>query len=1094
MNRGTYSIGIGLLSLATFLAIGSGAVSSDTRPRAPYPAAVATAPERGGSPAAGQELVRRPIGTARPPLDLRRELPVAGRLAAPFTAPPQAFNMTTFPRPPATGAPTASRDQHPDWSADERSIVFASDRTNRDGTAAGARFHLWQASSDGAALAQLTGAGAEGALDQLYPAFSPENGRVAYAGQPANGAPAQLFVLDTGSGARTQLTGPGAGVGLGAELVDVQKPTWSPAGDRIAFAARPASGQAFQVFLIEVGTRAVARLTHGAEGVESVDPIWSPDGHWIAFASTGKATSADGAFIEGGSDHDLWMTQSTPPARGRQTIHVTQGPPDDREPAFSPRVADDPSGLGTGQEVLLAFASNRAGTYDIWWIVALDAKGLIVAENSVENPVRLLLTNDANPADGAPLGRSQERYPTWARFVQSDSVAYQTDATGNGDIWQASLLDRVAPAVEAVDEAAGEIVRVTPRQTAPGTPVRIEARVRDLQSGVDSVWAQFKDPDGKFQGTQDAEHKLFRRVTKMVGDTKVELFEEYECEGVSAASGGGPPRYFRGTRAATPVASYVPVNDDRFAFTGTDRPPLDGSSEERPAHWLRLWDDGPAPGGHEPPESVAGDSVFSGEWTTPTDGSDYYLDVIVYDRATDPLGRFPGRGNWKVYDNIGGFSTAPFVASRNVLAVMDHTLGQKILGAQIVRTASGASVQLTYPSMGVESYILDHDEKLRPVIVIEEMDDQGNPVITKVPIPGWRNNLGSTSLAGDNYDIWRVLARGPIDPGTLASYGPVTDRQPAPVQPGNPRPRVVAERAVLWAAPFAGNIWVGRGSITDPQTQATLAQFVQRGGRLWVSGQDIAWALTAGGTTANPFLTSVLRAQYAADVPPADWFNPTRGALLIPAALPEHPIAVDPLGSFAAQPTSPLFPVDLDSYPFLGTNDVLQTGESVAVYVYSLGPGTEEAPVQGVPALLAVANESGEGRVIFSSVGLEQVGRHYEGEGEALACFNYRGRLTHAGLCWLTHFGVQGRVTDTSRQPLAGVIVRAIGDPAQGAVGTALTNADGTYLIRGLSPRPGGYTLEASLSGFLFQHERFGSEHGLGRRVTRDLVMSRVGR
>jgi Tol biopolymer transport system component len=1031
----------------------------------------------------------------RPAIDLRRELPTGGRLAGPFDAPPQSFNMTTVPRTPEPGTPTPARDLHPDWSTDERSIVFASNRTARDGAAAGPRFHLWHSSADGTIVTPLANP-AEADREQLYPALSPEMGRVAYAGQPAPGAPAQLFVLDLLTGTRTQLTGPNVGVGVGATLSDVTRPTWSPGGDRVAISARAEGVPAAEIYVVEVATRGVAALTRGAEGIESVDPAWSPDGRWIAFASTGKAADENGVFTSGGSDHDLWLVSPVPPQPGRGMARLTQEASDDREPAWSPRAADNSVGLGTGGRALLAFASNRAGSYDIWWLPGLDDKGVPQPESDTKNVARLLVTNDVNPADGTPLGRSQERYPTWARFVTSANVAYQTDATGNGDLWQASVMDIIAPALEAVDEAAGEIVRVTPRLATPGTRVRIEARVRDLQSGPESVWVQVKDPDGKYQGTQDGEHKLFKKITKPLGDVSMEVFEEWECEGVSATSGGGAPVYYRpGATRANPAPTYTPVVDDRVAFTGSEKPPYDGSDEAHPAHWLRLRDDGPAPGG-EPAGAVAGDGIYTAEWTTPTDGSDYYLDVIAYDRALDPLGRYTGRGNWKIYDNVGGFSTAPFVASRGVLVVMDNSLGQKALGIRAIPTARGTSLQFTYPSLGVESEILDRDEKMLPILVWEEEVD-GELVVMRKPVPGAINNLGPTSILRDNYDLWRVLARGPIDAGTLASYAPLVDRQPDPSQPTNVRTRQVAEHAVLWSAPFAGNVWVGRGSITDPATQALLTAFVGRGGRLWVAGQDVAWALTGHGQSANVFLGTILRAEFVADVPPDDWFSPLLGGLRLFADPAEHPIVRDPLqdqGGFyspAAEEADPdpLFLADLDSYPFLGTNDVVRATEGGGrVYFYA---GAEDAVPDARAGLLAWSDEGGGRHVIFSTFGLEQVGRSYQGEGQAISSLNYRGKLTHAGLCWMTHFAIQGRITDTARRPLGGVVVRAIADPAAGPAGTALTNGDGTYLIRGLPPRPGGYDLEASLTGFLFQHAHVGSEHGLGRRVTRDMVMTR---
>src|SRR5205823_2225454 len=55
--------------------------------------------------------------------------------------------------------------------------------------------------------------------------------------------------------------------------------------------------------------------------------------------------------------------------------------------------------------------------------------------------------------------------------------------------------------------------------------------------------------------------------------------------------------------------TYVPGQDDAGAWTGMNAPPR--------GEWLPLYDDGPAPGGHEPAGQVAGDGVFSNSWQTP---------------------------------------------------------------------------------------------------------------------------------------------------------------------------------------------------------------------------------------------------------------------------------------------------------------------------------------------------------------------------------------------------------------------------------------------------------------------------------------------
>ena len=134
------------------------------------------------------------------------------------------------------------------------------------------------------------------------------------------------------------------------------------------------------------------------------------------------------------------------------------------------------------------------------------------------------------------------------------------------------------------------------------------------------------------------------------------------------------------------------------------------------------------------------------------------------------------------------------------------------------------------------------------------------------------------------YSLWRILSRGPV-PQTLLTtpapngYGasaPVT--QPAVNDPGdvgNPStaytapaadgtasPKIpVATRCVIWVSPFTGDQPLNvPGSLDDVATQTTLQAFVSNGGRLLITGQEVATALTNEGSTS--FLNNVLNATY----------------------------------------------------------------------------------------------------------------------------------------------------------------------------------------------------------------------------------------
>src|SRR5438445_8470717 len=91
---------------------------------------------------------------------------------------------------------------------------------------------------------------------------------------------------------------------------------------------------------------------------------------------------------------------------------------------------------------------------------------------------------------------------------------------------------------------------------------------------------------------------------------------------------------------------------------------------------------------------------------------------------------------------------------------------------------------------------------------------------------------------------------------------------------------------------------------------------------------------------------------------------------------------------------------------------------------------------------------------------------------------------------------MRGRVVDVQGlRPVSGAVVRAIPDPMNknGAVTrTAVTDANGNYVIRGLVPQP-SYAIEASVPGFTSQHAQSPSIHGIAEAVTLgDLLVSQA--
>ncbi len=448
-----------------------------------------------------------------------------------------------------------------------------------------------------------------------------------------------------------------------------------------------------------------------------------------------------------------------------------------------------------------------------------------------------------------------------------------------------------------------------------------------------------------------------------------------------------------------------------------------------------LFDDGdPAHG-----DDVAGDGIFSGVWTTRMSPTDYIIDMHVQDNG----------GNSFEYDDVYGFTTLVFEPKTNTLLVDDYCEGQGFIFA-----ASGANNDwpTAYP---VESYYT-----------------------TNPGGGGARNTIRDAPKGtGEPYDMWRIICRGALTMTDLVYYLPTREVQLTVPDLTDTREVLVADRCIVWAAPHSGDVWACPGSLVDATTQATLSTFLDRGGRLMISGQDIGFALTLDGTSPNNFYTNYLHAAYVRDDA-----NPAPGGAIVPDfanGVDGDPVVTHPFGFWP--PKDVEIPDDDFALGWWVTNNIIYAQDCSHVTVWP----DVIAPVGGIVThnydsgeVAGVRYEAPGGgyRMAYYAWGFEQT--HKVWGDSPCHCLNYRAKFMHNTLCWLRTGGFQGFVLSISdgNQPINDPtpIVRLFRGSTM--VAAVECEEDGRYVMGGVPP--GSYSLSAYRPGFEIDHSEANPTHG----------------
>ena len=315
---------------------------------------------------------------------------------------------------------------------------------------------------------------------EYQPALSPDGKQVAFVARTPEGY--RIFVARADGGRPVLLTGELRG--------DHFAPKWSPDGSRIVFEA---NGDAYVVPALPGSPRRVIAATSGTIKT----PVWSPDGKEIAYGDDrgiwvqpfnsgaarlvveglplhSPAWSPDGArlaFVEGFEStlNNISPTRvRTVPARGGLVTNVSDSTQANLSPVWTP----------DGRSLL--YVSNAGGPTDVYQqamrpdgtprgaptrlttgldasTISLSTDGSRLVFDAIQRQANVWMAMaGAHTSSGVQITSDREQVECMSLSHDGQWLAYDSNRSGNFDIYKVRVGDRVGEPVQLTSNAANE--------------------------------------------------------------------------------------------------------------------------------------------------------------------------------------------------------------------------------------------------------------------------------------------------------------------------------------------------------------------------------------------------------------------------------------------------------------------------------------------------------------------------------------------------------------------------------------------------------------------------------------------------------------